>query len=83
MLLFLLYYYIDHFFSKSTEELIDKIRKGDCRYHKSQRQKKLGRYFNQSDVNIEKIDLIEKRLKINIHKYINLSQFSLYNKINK
>ena len=71
------YYYIDHFFSKSTEELIDKIKKGDCRYHHSQRKKKLGRYFNQSDVSKEKIDLIEKRLKIKIKKYVKLKNFFL------
>ena len=69
------YYYIDHFFSKSTEEFIDKIKKGDCRYIKSQRKKKFGRYFNQSDITKEKIDLIENRLKININKYINLRDF--------
>ena len=68
------YYYIDHFFSKSTEEFIDKIKKGDCRYRHSQRKKKLGRYFNQSDVSKEKIDLIEKRLNININKYVNLKK---------
>lgn len=67
------YYYIDHFFSKSTEEFIDKIKKGDCRYYKSQRKKKLGRYFNQSDITLDKIKMIEKRLKINIYDYINLT----------
>ena len=69
------YYYIDHFFSKSTEEFIDKIKKGDCRYRHSQRKKKLGRYFNQSDVSKEKIDLIEKRLKIKVKKYVKLKNF--------
>ena len=70
------YYYIDHFFSKSTEEFIDKIKKGDCRYIRSQRKKKFGRYFNQSDITKDKIDLIENRLKINISKYIDLTKFS-------
>ena len=70
------YYYIDHFFSKSTEEFIDKIIKGDCRYKRSQKKKKLGRYFNQSNVTKEKIELIEKRLKINITNYINLANLS-------
>ena len=42
------YYYIDHFYSKSTEELIEKIKKGDCRFTRSMKVNKIERYFNQS-----------------------------------
>lgn len=62
------YYYIDHFFSKSTEELIDKIKKGDV-YHGHMQFNKVERYFNQSNINKEKIDLIEKKLGLNLSKY--------------
>ena len=63
------YYYIDHFFSKSTEELVDKLIKGDCRYSnfKKMKMRKISRYFNQSGVNKEKIEMIEKRLKIKLN----------------
>ena len=65
------YYYIDHFFSKSTEELIDKLIKGDCRYSKfrKMKMKKIGRYFNQSSITKDKIEMIENRLKINISEF--------------
>ena len=63
------YYYIDHFFSKSTEEFIDKIIKGDCRYRNYKRIAKIKRYFYQSKMNEEKIKLIEKRLNINLSEY--------------
>ena len=63
------YYYIDHFFSKSTEEFIDKIAKGDCRYRSHIKYNKIERYFNQSEPKIEKINLIEKRLRLNLSKY--------------
>lgn len=70
------YFYIDHFFSKSTEEFIDKLIKGDCRYSKFQKMKlrKIGRYFNQSEPNRDKIDLIEKRLNISFNnsRYTNI-----------
>jgi len=68
------YYYIDHFFSKSTEEIIDKIIKGDCRYYKKKKMKKnkIERYFNQSIVSKEKIELMENRLKINLSRYKNI-----------
>ena len=63
------YYYIDHFFSKSTEELVDKLIKGDCRYSnfKLMKMRKIARYFNQSEVNKEKIEMIERRLKIKLN----------------
>ena len=63
------YYYIDHFFSKSTEELIHKIIKGDCRYKQNIKYNKIKRYFNQSNRTYEKIKLIEKRLGINLFKF--------------
>ena len=62
------YYYIDHFFSKSTEELIDKIKKGDVIYGNYMKLNKVERYFNQSKINKKKIRLIEKRLRLKLTK---------------
>ena len=62
------YYYIEHFFSKSTEELIDKIKKGDCIYENIELNK-VERYFNQSNITKEKLELIEKRLLLNLSKF--------------
>ena len=64
-----MYYYIDHYFSKSTEELIEKILKGDCRYKKAIKINKIQRYFNQSEPTKEKIELIEKKLGFNLSTY--------------
>ena len=55
--------------NKSTEELIYKIKKGDCRFSKSMKMNKIERYFNQSNPNIEKINLIEKSFGVNLTKY--------------
>ena len=63
------YYYIDHYYSKSTEELIEKILKGDCRYNSRIKYNKIERYFNQSNPTKEKIDLIEQRLGLDLSKY--------------
>ena len=63
------YYYIDHYFSKSTEEFIQKIIKGDCLYKDDIKYNKIERYFNQSNPTKEKINLIEKKLGFNLDKY--------------
>ena len=60
------YYYIDHFFSKSTEELIEKIIKGDCLYDDLIKLNKIERYFRQSKPSKEKIELIAKRIDLNM-----------------
>ena len=63
-------YYIIHYYSKSTEEFIDKIIKGDVysttTHHTLHRVEK---YFNQSEMTIEKIDMIEKSTKLNLSKF--------------
>ena len=64
------YYYIDHYYSKSTEEFINKIIKGDAlRDDKDYIYQRIGRYFNQSEITKEKIDMIEEKTKINLKEY--------------
>ena len=62
------YYYFIHYFSKSTEEFINKIKRGDAIYN----MKILGnirKYFWINRITIEKLNMFEKRLKINLSKY--------------
>ena len=61
------YYYIDHYYSKSTEEFIKKINKYDF-LHNSKKYKiyRIKKYFTQSKITKEKIDLIEKGTGLNL-----------------
>ena len=64
------YYYIDHYYSKSTEEFIMKITKGDAiRPEKSYIDERIEKFFNQNEITKDKIDMIEKKLHINLDKY--------------
>ena len=64
------YYYIDHYYSKSTEEFIIKLTKGDAfRNDHSYIQERIAKYFGQSEITKEKIDMIEQKTKINLNKY--------------
>ena len=65
------YYYIKHYYSKSTEEFIDKIMKTDSFYSLSNslKNKKIKRYFLINKITKEKLDLIETKTKINLSNY--------------
>jgi len=69
------YYYIDHYFSKSTIEFIDKINKGDA-LHDTIKYKmhKINKYFAQSNITKEKIDLIENKTGLNLSMYRNITE---------
>ena len=69
------YYYIDHFFSKSTMELIDKMTKGDA-LHESEKYSmfRINKYFSQSNITKEKIDLIENKTGLNLSMYRNITE---------
>ena len=67
------YYYIDHYYCKSTEEFINKILKSDV-YHKiddNLRLLKLEVYFSMNKITKEKLDYIEKETKLNLSKFRN------------
>lgn len=64
------YYYIDHYYSKSTEEFILKITKGDpLRPDKGYIYERIEKYFKQNEITKEKIDMIEQKVHINLDKY--------------
>ena len=50
------YYYIDHFFCKSTEEFIQKIQRQDAMTIKDTRERKIKRYFKYNKITKEKIE---------------------------
>ena len=70
------FYYIDHYYSKSTEEFITKISKGDAIRDDIQYVfERIEKYFNQSEITEKKLEMIEQKLHINLDKYRNKSIF--------
>ena len=68
------YYYIDHYYSKSTEEFIDKIKKGDAQYRRlSYTLHRIYKYFSQSDFTEEKRLMIQNLTGINLTIFKNYS----------
>ena len=65
------YYYIDHFYSKSLEEFVEKINKGDVFFDNklSFKMHRIKRYFNINKITWEKIRYIEKYTGLNLNKY--------------
>ena len=64
------YYFIDHYYSKSTEEFIKKLVKGDAiRNDPQYLYERVDKYFSQSEPTKEKLDMIEKIAHINLKKY--------------
>lgn len=67
--------YIIHFRFKSTEEFINKYKRGYSNWHGNETSKilksRLNDYFEQNGINLEKINLIEKELKLNLSIYRN------------
>ena len=62
-------YYIDHFFTKSTEELIIKIKKGSVAKNSSRINYLINSYFQINKVTRDKINYIEKKIFINLSRY--------------
>ena len=64
------YYVIDHYYSKSTEEFIRKITRGDVwRGSFDYIQHRTEKYLNQNHITLEKIEKLEKGIGINLSKY--------------
>ena len=59
------YYYIDHYYCKSTEEFINKINKGDALFDDN-RMDRIKTYFAYNKITNDKIDLMEKRIGLNL-----------------
>ena len=59
------YYYIDHYYSKSTEEFINKLNKGDALFIDN-RMERIQTYFGQNKITKEKIDYFENSTGLNL-----------------
>ncbi len=66
------YYYIDHYEFKSTEEFINKINNGDCRFGYGRKNKlfRIKEYFKFNKITFEKIHLMENKTGLYISNYI-------------
>ena len=60
------YYYIDHYFCKSTEEFLNKINKGDVLFNQDNILDRIKVYLSINKVTKEKIDFMKKYLHTNI-----------------
>ena len=61
------YFYIDHYYSKSTEEFINKINKGDGIFSESiqNKYKRIYFYFRFNKITMDKINFIIKKVPLN------------------
>jgi len=65
------YNYIDHYYTKSTEEFINKLMRGDVIHLNLTwiNLQKIDVYFSLSDITIEKINYIENKTKLDLSKF--------------
>ena len=66
--------YFIHFKYKSTEEYIKKLKRGysNCFINQTRsRNWRINEYFEDNKITLEKIEYIEKELKLNLSKYKN------------
>jgi hypothetical protein len=74
------YYYIDHFYFKSTEEFINKINKGDCFYgnHRHLNLYWINRYFKENEITIDKIKYFERRSNLSLTNFRGFLNKNIY-----
>ena len=72
------YYYIDHYYSKSTEEFINKINKGDAIFGKKNKYTRINIYFKFNKITYEKIKYIGLKMGLNTTKL--MKQYLIINK---
>ena len=74
------YNYIDHYWSKSTEEFVNKLIRGSVALGTSDSlyMRRINMYFQLCDMTLEKINYIENKTKINLTKF----KIILYNNSN-
>ena len=65
------YNYIDHYWSKSTEEFVNKLMRGGGVHglDKIFEKKRIDIYFNLNEITLDKINYIENKTKINLSIY--------------
>ena len=68
--------YFIHFRFKSTEELINKMKRGYSNWHKNHEKKvmieRITAYFEENRITLEKINFVEKELKVNLSSIRNM-----------
>jgi hypothetical protein len=72
------YYYIDHYYSKSVEEFVEKLNKGDVLQGQKiwlKYLRRLNNYFERNNITLDKLNFIEE------HTHLNLSEFRIRLKI--
>ena len=64
-------YFIEHYYFKSLEEFVQKVKKGDTYFghNKVFIMQRLKRYFMINDITLKKIEFLENKLKINLSNY--------------
>ena len=62
----MIYYYIDHYFCKSTEEFVNKLNKGDPLYLFDSLKPRIQVYFAINKPTKEKIDYMKNNIIYNI-----------------
>lgn len=73
------FYYIDHYFSKSVEEFVEKINKGEVIHGQWAKFKyfRIKNYFSRNNITLEKLNFIENHTKLNLKEFkIKLQQLS-------
>lgn len=65
------YNFIDHYFTKSTEEFLVKMKRGSVSYGKFFRYYLINSYFVINKITKEKIDYIENQTSIKLEKFTN------------
>ena len=65
------YYYIDHYYSKSVEEFVEKLNKGDVLQGQRPWLKylRLDNYFTRNNITLDKLNFIENRTHLNLTQY--------------
>ena len=65
------YYYIDHYYSKSTEEFIKKLMRGSAvhGFDITHKLKRIDVYFSINEITLNKINYIENQTKLNLSKF--------------
>ena len=75
--------YLIHFRFKSTEEFINKYKRGYSNWHRNNTNKilleRLATYFEENGITLEKIEYIERELKLNLSSFrikLNMTNFT-------
>ena len=65
------FYYIDHYYCKSTEEFINKLMRGSVAYGfvKEHMLKRINMYFSYNKITLDKINFIEKMTNLSLSRF--------------